>query len=278
MFIALVLVFVLLYLLAIMPQMTHRPDMKKWEGYYYAHRGLHKERGIAPENSLKAFKLAMDQGYGIELDVQLTMDNIPVVFHDYSLKRVCGVDYKIKDLTFQELRKFTLYSSNEKIPHFQEVLDLVDGKVPLIVELKSENPMDSLWSAAASYLDHYEGVYCIESFNPFGVLWFKKHRSQVIRGQLSSDFMKDNTNGSTLGHLILKNLLLNFLVKPDFIAYNCRHRKALSFSLCRKLYKIPYVAWTIRSQKELDEVNESFDLFIFENFIPKSEASMKTYL
>ncbi|WP_213818522.1 glycerophosphodiester phosphodiesterase family protein [Garciella nitratireducens] len=267
--VSIVLVLILLYLLAIMPKMVNRPNMKEWERYYYAHRGFHQEKNIAPENSLAAFQLAVDYGYGIELDVQLTKDHIPVVFHDYSLKRVCGVDCKVKDLTYSELRRFHLYSSNEKIPHFQEVLDLVDGKVPLIIELKSEDPRDLLWSIAASYLDHYKGVYCIESFNPFGVLWFKRNRPKIIRGQLSSDFIRDKATGSKLKHILLKNMLLNFLTKPNFIAYNHKYRKAFSFSLCHWLYQIPCAAWTVRSQKELNKVRKSFDLFIFEHFSPE---------
>ncbi|WP_257530757.1 glycerophosphodiester phosphodiesterase family protein [Irregularibacter muris] len=257
-----------LYLWMIMPKMINRPDMRAFKKYF-AHRGLHQDNSISPENSMTAFALAVEKGYGIELDVQLSKDGLPVVFHDESLKRVCGIDKKVKDLTFQELRKLYLLTSQETIPHLQEVLDLVDGKVPLIIELKGQTRDISLCTVVAHYLDQYPGRYCIESFNPLMLRWFKRNRPQVIRGQLSSDFVKSgDTGGDKRLYFLLKHLLLNILSKPNFIAYNHLYHHLLSFKVCRGLYKIPTVAWTIKSVKELQESKKDFDHFIFENFIP----------
>ena len=133
-----ILLIIVLYLLLIMPRVFGRPDTTPFEGWLYAHRGLHDNAGNAPENSMKAFQKAVDAGYGIELDVQLTLDRIPVVFHDGTLDRVCGVTGKICDFTFDQLQQFRLYDSEEKIPKFADVLKLVDGCVPLIVEYKGE--------------------------------------------------------------------------------------------------------------------------------------------
>lgn len=265
-------VLILLYLLAIMPKLRKNPAMKQFDGWLYAHRGLHKNKSKAPENSLPAFKLAVEHGFGIELDVQLTKDKVPVVFHDYDLNRACGVDIKVTDLTYEELKKYTLFKSKETIPTFREVLDLVDGKVPLIVELKIPwNPVETCL-AASRELKNYKGLYCIESFNPFGLIWYKKHHPEIVRGQLSTDFVKDEIEGNKVQYFILKHLLFNFLTKPDFIAYHHIYKKSLSFSICRKLYKVKTVAWTIKSQQELDENKGYFDLFIFDKFDPNAES------
>ncbi|MDR7869263.1 MAG: glycerophosphodiester phosphodiesterase family protein [Tissierellaceae bacterium] len=260
-----------IYLILIMPKIINRPDITKFMGRLYAHRGLHQGKSI-PENSLAAFKLAVENNYGIELDVQLSMDGVPVVFHDDNLKRVCGIDRKVKDLNFDELRELTLYDSKEKIPHFQEVLDLVDGKVPLIVEIKSSNASDRealSCNTIAPYLDKYNGVYCVESFNPIVVLWYKNNRPSVVRGQLATKSInKKPTFKNRLLNFTLRNLLFNFLAKPDFIAYNHKNSSLVSYNLCRTLYKPLTVAYTIQSQEDLEKNEDKFDLFIFDNFIP----------
>lgn len=262
-----------IYLLLIMPKIINRPNLEDFKGLHYAHRGLHQEKNISPENSLAAFKLAVDKGYGIELDVQLSKDRIPVVFHDASLKRVCGVDKKVKELTFDELRELSLYDSNETIPHLQEVLGLVNGQVPIIIELKASKTFDrekSTCKAVAKYLDKYKGIYYVESFNPMIVLWFKNNRPHVIRGQLASKYIYKNTSlKNRFINFILRNLLLNILTRPDFIAYNHEYSNLITYRICKGLYKPLTVAYTIQSQEDLDMNKDKFDLFIFDMFIPK---------
>lgn len=253
-----------------MPKMRNRIDMKLFGECFYAHRGFHQKKSVSPENSLKAFQLAVEGDYGIELDVQLSKDGIPVVFHDYSLNRVCGLDKKVCELTFEQLRLLRLFTSNERIPHFNEVLDLVSGRVPLIIELKIEDKDLGLCSVIASYLHKYRGVYCIESFNPLGLMWFKKNCPRIVRGQLSSNLVKEGGQMDKLRYFALQNLLLNFLTKPDFIAFNYKYRKMISFSLCRKLYQVPTFAWTISSQEQLEDSRGDFDYFIFEQFVPNN--------
>lgn len=263
-----VLIVILLYLFAIMPKMLNRPDFSLFNERHYAHRGFHKEKFISPENSLAAFQLAIQNGFGIEFDVQLSKDNIPIVFHDFNLKRVCGIDKKVNELTFKELREFTLFDSNEKIPHLQEVLHLVNGQVPLIVEIKSNSNDTLVCSVVASILDNYNGLHCVESFNPLVVLWYKKNRPQIIRGQLSTDYLKSEIKQNKLFSFLLQNLLLNFITKPNFISYNYKYHKNLSFILCRKLYKTTTIAYTVPSKLELDNCFKYFDIIIFENFLP----------
>lgn len=258
--------FVFLYFILIMPKILKRPYFKLFEDRYYAHRGLHDN--LAPENSLEAFKLAVEKQYGIEFDVQLSKDEVPVVFHDFSLKRMCGIEKQVNELTFEELRSLRLNNSDEKIPHLNEVLELINGQVPLIVELKLSSNNTKVCEIVAPILDNYNGVYCIESFNPIAVNWYRKNRPNVIRGQLSSNFLKAGKKKNRVLNFLLQNLMFNFIAKPNFIAFNHKYRNMLSFKINHFIYKIPTIAYTIQSKEELEKARSSFDLFIFENFIP----------
>ncbi len=260
-------VFILLYILALMPRIIHKPDLKPLSGFYYAHRGLHDNEGDAPENSLAAFRKAAEAGYGIELDLQLSKDGEVVVFHDITLDRICRVPGRISDFTYEELCRHRLYGSAEPIPRFQDVLKMIDGRVPLIVELKIPWQDISLCPAADRLLSEYHGSYCIESFNPLALIWYKKNRQAVIRGQLA-DRLSAGTKYRGLLYRLLENLLLNWVTRPDFVAYNHRHARMLSRRLCRRLYGNTAVAWTIQSEEELERARDDFDLFIFDSFIP----------
>lgn len=265
------LVLILLYFLMIMPRVIGRPDTKVFRRWLYAHRGLHDNASDAPENSMKAFKNAVEAGFGIELDIQLSKDYIPVVFHDFTLKRVCGKEGKIKDYTYEELQQFRLCESEERIPKFEDVLKLVDGKVPLIVEFKMEFGDMDLCPIADRLLQEYSGLYCMESFNPLGVLWYHLHRNHVVRGQLSDAFLKEGEYRGAMC-FVMQNLLLNFLARPDFIAYNHHYPDMLSRKLCHGFYRNMAAAWTIKSEEELAEAKKHFDVFIFDSFIPKKEC------
>ncbi len=260
-------VLMILYLLAIMPRLGNRKARLDFLGVYYAHRGLHNNESKAPENSLAAFKKAVEAGYGIEMDVQLTKDKVPVVFHDFTLKRICGKEGKVCDYTFQELKEFKLCGSEERIPAFEQVLNLVGGKVPLIVELKVEWTDISVCPLADEMLRNYKGLYCIESFNPLALFWYRRHHSDVVRGQLSDGFLKSGEFKGIL-YVFLQNLMLNWITKPDFIAYNHRYADVCARKICRSLYKNMAVAWTIKSQQELEKAKNKFDIFIFDSFIP----------
>ena len=264
---AVIAVLIIVYLLMIMPRMTGKPDTEAFMHHLYAHRGLFDNESDAPENSIKAFKKAVDAGFGIEMDVQLTKDDVAVVFHDGKLERMCGAEGKVCDYTFEELQQFSLAKSEEKIPLFTEVLKLVDGKVPLIIEYKIESTDTKVCEIGNEILKDYKGVYCIESFNPFGVLWYKKHRKDVVRGQLSEDFWK-NGSKKTLLYFVMAKLLTNFITRPDFIAYCHKDAKNVSRRICRRLGALS-VAWTIKNREEYERAKSQFDLFIFDSFILK---------
>lgn len=257
----------ILYLFAIMPRITNRPDVSSLLGRYYAHRGLHDNNSSAPENSMAAFRKAVNAGYGIELDVQLTKDRIPVVFHDETLDRVCGISGKVRDFTLQELQHFPLCRSQEHIPTFADFLKLVDGKVPLIIEIKVHEKASAVCEKADELLREYKGVYCVESFHPYAMKWYREHRPEVVRGQLSTDFDRPGRKEPVTERLV-HYLLTNFLCRPDFIAYDHRHKYNFSRLVCQ-LFRPLNVTWTIKSQAELDASRGDFDLFIFEGFLPK---------
>lgn len=264
-------VMLVLYFLMIMPRVRYKPDTTPFTKWLYAHRGLHNEKENIPENSLEAFRRAVEAGFGIELDIRMSRDGVPVVFHDEALMRMCGKEGRICDYDYAELQCFPLGRSGERIPGFEEVLELVAGRVPLIVELKADRVDMAVCREADRLLSRYEGLYCIESFNPLAVLWYRLHRSEVVRGQLSDAFWKEGEYVGTISFL-LQNLLFNWLGKPDFIAYNCKYPKMLSKWLCRRLYHIKTAAWTIKSREQLREARKHFDIFIFDGFVPKGEG------
>lgn len=261
----------ILYFLMIMPRITYRPNIAPFKEWLYAHRGLHDNKLGIPENSLCAFQRAVEEGFGIELDVRMTKDGVPVIFHDYTLKRVCGAEGRVSDFTYKELQEFSLCSTENKIPTLEEALALVDGRVPLIVELKIESLNTSLCAVVDKLLSSYSGLYCIESFNPLAVRWYRRHRKEIVRGQLSDAFLKEGEFDGTL-FFLLQNLLLNWLGKPDFIAYNCKYPKMLSRRICRSLYHNTAAAWTIKSREQLAEARKYFDIFIFDGFMPSRKA------
>lgn len=256
-----------LYLLALKGRSN--TDMSVFEKYDFAHRGLF-EKGVIPENSMAAFRLAKDNGFGVELDVHLLSDGGLAVFHDDNLKRMTGIDRKISDITTNELGMYYLDETSETIPNFYEVLKLFDGKVPLIIELKAfDKNYPLLCKTVCDALDNYNGAYCIESFDPRCILWLKQNRPDIIRGQLAHNYFKGSTIKSFFIKLFLTSLAANFINKPDFISYNHKDRNDLPYKLSKKLWKIKGVGWTVKSQDDLDKTHRCGEIAIFEGFIPK---------
>lgn len=302
-----ILLVIVLYLFLIAPNMGRQEKMKPFEDTYIAHRGLFNnncvgKKGIyeegkqIPENSIPAFERAVEAGYGIELDVQTTSDGRLVVFHDENLKRMCGVDKKLYECTYDELMQYHLLETDEKIPLFDQVLRVIDGRVPLIVEVKSEGNWKRTTRMTAERLDSYsrtiaerrdsyggenngrkegggvrtgEYTYCVESFHPLVLRWFRKNRPEILRGQLSTDFLRSKLKRRWHEKILLTNLMLNFLCRPDFIAYNYRYRNQPSLWLCRHVFSVVTAAWTVKSEKVLNEIKPYFDIVIFDGFIPK---------
>ncbi len=245
--------------------------MEDFKTIKYAHRGLHGKldyEDYAAENSITAFKRAVGRGFGIELDVRLTKDGEAVVFHDDTLDRVTNGKGRVKDFTLSELQKLSLEGTGDTIPTFCEVLSAVDGKVPLLVELKEDGMDSSVASEAARILRGYKGAYIIESFNPLVLGKIKKELPDIPRGFLA-DKLTANKQYRTAKHRLVQSFALNFIARPSFIAMNHERSKMFPLPFLRAVFKVPCLAWTIRSEQEENTAYENaFSGIIFENYIP----------
>lgn len=256
----------IIYINLIRCRSGHR-GLKELGNYIYAHRGLHN--GQAPENSMLAFRRAVIHGYGAELDVHLLSDGNLAVFHDYDLQRMTGAQGKIEELTVEDLQNYRLNGTEEVIPELSQVLKLFEGKTPLIIELKSADNVPELCQKVCDMLDTYNVKYCIESFDPRCVKWLRKHRPDVIRGQLSENFLRYKDSKSPfVFRLALTLLFTNCVTQPDFVAYQFKDRQNLSFAMCQKVWRAKGVCWTIRTPEDLTIAFQDQLIAIFEGFEP----------
>ena len=269
--IIILIILLLVYAELIRPNLPKR-DITPLMGRDYAHRGYWNTNDPGeenrPENSLAGFRAAVEKDYGIELDVHLTKDGHLVVHHDDSLKRLTGVDIRIADSTLAEIRACKL-PNGEPVPTYDEVLDTVAGRIPMIVEVKVENRNhDALSKAVYERMQRYEGPWCMESFDPRAVKWFRMNAPEIIRGQLAFDSAGKGKNFKEwTRNLYIASMLQNFLARPDFIAFSASSVKwhSLPIHLLR-LMKPWFVAWTVRSQADMDKWRGQWDLQIFEKF------------
>lgn len=260
-----VIVLFAIYLFLIAPK--NKKEMKKFKKVMYAHRGLHNEERA--ENSMSAFKAAVDGGWGIELDIRLSKDGRLVVFHDDTLDRVCGREGKVVDFTAEELATFKLNGTEDGIPLFSDVLALVDGKVPLLVEIKEDPGNNAVSLAACEMLKGYNGEFIVESFNPLSLKTVKENAPEFVRGILSQRYYEYEQYRKPL-YFALQSLLTNCLCRPAFIAYDHKHAKSFALRFVRGFFDIPTLAWTVRSpEEEIIARKNGFDGIIFENYIPE---------
>lgn len=227
-----------------------------------AHRGLHNTQ--APENTLAAFERAVQAGYPIELDVREIDDGTVVVIHDLKLSRLTGSDGYVTNLTRDNLKKYKIMKTEQTIPLFSEVLELVNGQVPILIEIKNVNKVGKLEKSIYEMLKAYEGEYAVQSFNPYSIEYFKHFAPSITRGQLSSFFINENSV-SPIKKYVLKRMLFNHISRPDFISYD---QTNLPNRYVSKYSHLPVLAWTIRSQAEYERVLPYCNNIIFENFIP----------
>ena len=232
-------------------------------GRNFAHRGLHCEDRSVPENSLEAFRLASRAGYGAEMDVRLTKDGQVVVFHDDTLERMCGVPGRVDEKSYDELKLLTLAGTSQRIPLLTEVLETYGGRGPLIVEIKTGPRNRELCEKTYAILSDYPGEVCIESFNPMIVRWFRLHGKDLVRGQLATQTWEYDDSVSKPTAFLLSHCLLNFLSRPQFIAYHTGYRP-LSTRLCEAMGAMRF-AWT--SHNERNERRR--DGVIFEFYRPQ---------
>lgn len=223
-----------------------------------SHRGIHDNRKIY-ENSLQAIKKARDKGYIIEIDIHLTKDNKIVVFHDYNTERITGKNLIIENSTYKDLNNQNILH----IPLLEEVLDIVDRKVPLLIEIKQQNKVGPLEGNLMNILKNYQGEYAIQSFNPKVLYWFKKNHPNILRGQLSCEYKNKKINN--LKKIILKNMIFNSITKPNFISYKYNELTLNKILKYKKKYII--LGWTVQKETEYNKYIKYYDNLICENFI-----------
>lgn len=232
-----------------------------------SHRGLHNNTDI-PENSLPAFENSVKHGFAIELDVRIIDDHTVIVFHDDKLSRMTDCDGYVSKLKASDLKDIKLLKTEFGIPTFEQVLETVNGKVPLLIEIKKAEQSYALEEIVLDMLRSYNGDYAVQSFDPFSMQYFYKNAPQIMRGQLASYFHHADYDISRRDKKRLKKLKYNDVSHPDFIAYKVSN-------LPNKYVKnagLPVVAWTIRNELAAQKAQEICDNYIFEGFIPQKST------
>lgn len=230
-----------------------------------AHRGFHKNNEDRPENSMKSFEAAITRDFIIELDVRLLADNRVIVFHDDNLNRMTGKNAAVAECVSNEISGLKLLNTDQKIHFLEDVLDLVNGKVPLLIEIKTYEKVDQLGKAVWEILRGYKYEYAIQSFDPFLLEWFKNNSPNIMRGQLSGDFR--GVEMAFYKKILWKNLLLNKHSRPAFINYDIRCMPCWAVERQRKK-GLMILGWTAHSPEEYQRAQMWCDNVIFEGFDP----------
>ena len=243
--------------------------VEKLHSFDFAHRGLHdKSRGIA-ENSLDAFEAACERGFGIELDVRLSSDGTPHVFHDATLKRAADLKKRISSLTDRELKDIRIFGTRSRIPTLAEALDRIADRVPLLVELKSDKKSPDPTRAVHSLLKNYGGRYLVQSFDPRQLRLYRRLCPDTPVGLLATGLRENGEKISRIIDYALRNLRVDFICRPDFISYEFSKRDKLPALARRRLARGPEFSWTIRTPEDYSRAKSLGCIPIFEGFIPE---------
>lgn len=227
------------------------------KGLYIAHRGIQTNQTI--ENTLPAFSLALDKNVPIELDIHILKDGNLVVYHDDNLKRLMNINRNIDSYIYDELKQLTFPNTNTHIPLFKEVLDLVNKKEMIVIEIKRTNIMSyqEYCRKIVSILEKYSGDFVIKSFDVRIVHWFL-HHTNYITGLLIA-----NRKNSYYDFLMQRRILIACL-KPNFISVNDSIVSSKMVQNFRK--KNPVLVWTIRNMETLNKVSSKADSYLIEKF------------
>lgn len=228
---------------------------------FVAHRGLFNKEDV-PENSIKAFEACIEKGYAIELDVNMTKDGYLVVFHDTNLKRMTGIKYDVSELNLNEIKKLKLLGTENRIPTLEDVFLLVDGRVPLMIEIKRNDKYEELMPKLINMLNKYKGEYVIKSFDPRIVYWLKKNAPDIIRGQLAARNIRE-VKGRIMKFLLGK-MFFNIFTKPHFISYQYTNMNDKMYRKQKRKNR-GVAVWTVKSKEEYLKIKDICDMVIFEN-------------
>ena len=259
----------IVYLYLILPRPVGKAASAPFKGLMAAHRGLYEKDQSIPENSLEAFRRAAKEGYGVELDVQLSKDGAVGVFHDDTVDRMTTEKGRVDSFTLEELQAMPLMGTDHFMPLFTDVMAVLDGVSPTIVELKSTPNYKELCEKTLAILRTLKGPYCVESFDPRIVRWFYKNAPDLVRGQLTESFSHWRKGGVSLWRaLMMHTLCVNFLTHPQFIAYGRGHRPLCMF--LGHAIGAMNVYWTERPDANHEWLKARYDCRIFEHYRPET--------
>lgn len=230
-----------------------------------AHRGLHDRSRQIPENSIPAFTDAIENGFSIELDIRRTSDNQIVAFHDSNLLRQTGSNRLIRSLTLQSLKDLRLNNTEHRIPLFEDILNIVAGRVPILIDIKNEEAAGAFEKKIYEIIRMYSGKFAIESFNPYTLRWFKNNAPHILRGRVAFDH--DSIRFNFLRRYLVGRYLRESSGSPDFIAYDIRCRPYWAVQVYRRMGAV-VIGWTAKNKKQMSTCLKHFDNMMFEGFIP----------
>ncbi len=228
-----------------------KKNLNKFLDKLIAHRGMYNK--YISENSLLALEKAIFKNIPVEIDVVLTKDKIVILSHDKYFK------YKNKIINITTTDYSTLHNYTKKIVTLKQVLNFINGRIPILIELKPYNKGNKLEKNIVKILDNYNGIFAIQSFNPSTINWFKNNRKKYICGQL----ITGNNRYNFIYNFFYKILFFNKFTKADFICYNVNGFPNKKVEKLRK--KIPIIGWTIKSKEQLSKYKSYCDNFICDN-------------
>lgn len=261
---------VVIYFSFLKPGHYDRKKTIPFKERYVARRGLYTPYSDEPENSMSAFRKAIENDYNIEFDVRVTKDGKVIVFNDSNTFRMCGAKKDISKVNFIEIQRYRLENTKETIPLLVDVLKLIKTQVPIIVNIKESENWKKDVEKISYLLDQYNGIYCVASTDPKILWWYKKNNPKVIRCQIASNYFKNDNGKRWFIKFVRTNLLTNFISRPNFIAYDHRYSNQFSYLICKNAFKVENIAWVIRSQEELENARSKYQCFIFDSFIPEN--------
>lgn len=237
-----------------------------------AHRGYHDSTAARLENTPSAVSAAMDKNFGIEVDVQETADGEALVFHDYSLDRLVQASGRVIDYSSPELTRLSMLSGGDKLWMLDDLFAQVDGAVPLVIEIKSHMKAGSQNPFVRRIVDQvaaYKGPACIKSFDPDMLDVALAHNPSVLRG-IVSDAMRrqDHGNLSHSNRFGLRHILHFPRTRPHFISYGMKDLPQIGPSLLSRWFKLPIMAWTVKSKEDRERAAQFADQIVFEGFDP----------
>lgn len=241
-------------------------DFSFLKNHLYSHRGLHNDKKKIYENTLKSFEFSIAHGFGIELDTNILKDGTVVVFHDRNLKRMCGIDKVLKHATYSDIKDYKIKDCDETILTLETVLKHINGRVPVMIELKPFGKKRLHAKLVNDIIKSYPHPIAVQSYNPYIVYWFKRHAPNVVRGQISEYFRDDNI--SKITKWMMRSLITNRLSKPHFINYGIRDLPNKYVDKQKKKGVIIF-GYAAKNQKALDFMRKQYDNAVFEDFIPK---------